>query len=274
MWILYILLPLAAVGLIAYFIYENNTLYTRRIHITSEKLKNARIVVISDLHNKSFGTDNQKLVSIIKAKRPDVVLFAGDLTDRRKPYKSTGTDLLKQIAGFSSVYMILGNHDLKFGHKERIRDELIGSGVFVLENMRQDFTIGGQEVSLLGLCEHNYDLSRTLSREELDSLIGDFSAAVGYKILICHQPQFFSKPDYEYSSYNLDLVVAGHTHGGVVQFPFIGALLAPGQGFFPKYSKGLYEENETKMIVSSGLGPSVLPIRFRNKPEIIVLDFQ
>lgn len=92
----------------------------------------------------------------------------------------------------------------------------------------------------------------------------------GFCILISHRPEFFN----EYVATGVDLVLSGHTHGGQFRIPFVGGLVAPHQGFFPKYDVGMYTENNTSMIVSRGIGNSIIPIRFNNRPEVIVIKLQ
>ena len=88
-----------------------------------------------------------------------------------------------------------------------------------------------------------------------------------FKILLCHRPEIFDI----YVKENIDLIFSGHAHGGQIRIPFIGALMAPDQGLFPKYTSGMYEEKGSTMVVSRGLGNSIMPIRTFNRPEIIVL---
>ena len=88
----------------------------------------------------------------------------------------------------------------------------------------------------------------------------------GYTILLSHRPELFDL----YVETEMDLVFSGHAHGGQFRLPFVGGLVAPNQGFFPKYDAGLFSEGSTNMIVSRGVGNSIIPIRFNNRPEIIV----
>ena len=89
-----------------------------------------------------------------------------------------------------------------------------------------------------------------------------------YIILLSHRPELFES----YVSCNIDLVLSGHAHGGQFRLPFIGGLIAPDQGIFPKYDAGLFTNGSTNMIVSRGLGNSIIPIRFNNRPEVIVIE--
>src|SRR5699024_4548454 len=88
-----------------------------------------------------------------------------------------------------------------------------------------------------------------------------------YSILLSHRPELFAT----YVSAKVDLVFTGHAHGGQFRIPFIGGLVAPHQGLFPQYTFGIYEEKATKMIVSRGLGNSIIPLRINNHPELVVV---
>ena len=87
-----------------------------------------------------------------------------------------------------------------------------------------------------------------------------------YSVLLAHRPELIET----YAAYGADLVLSGHAHGGQVRLPFIGALYAPGQGFLPEYDSGLYTVGETDMIVSRGLGNSLIPLRVNNRPELVI----
>ena len=100
---------------------------------------------------------------------------------------------------------------------------------------------------------------------KLNSLTGDEN---GYTILLSHRPELFDT----YVSCGVDLVLSGHAHGGQFRLPLIGGLVAPNQGLFPKYDAGLYTDGGTNMVVSRGLGNSIIPIRFNNRPEIVLVE--
>ena len=111
------------------------------------------------------------------------------------------------------------------------------------------------------------DIPSNLSvSDRLSSLTNETEA---YTILLAHRPE-----DFDIYVNEVNLVLSGHSHGGQIRFPFIGALVAPDQGIFPKYSDGLYSKDKTKMIISRGLGTSVIPIRINNPPEIIVIKLK
>ena len=87
-------------------------------------------------------------------------------------------------------------------------------------------------------------------------------------ILLSHRPELFET----YVCCGVDLVLCGHAHGGQFRLPFIGGLVAPNQGLFPKYDSGLYTDGKTNMVVSRGLGNSIIPFRFNNRPEVILVE--
>ena len=90
----------------------------------------------------------------------------------------------------------------------------------------------------------------------------------GYTILLSHRPELFDV----YAASQIDLVFSGHAHGGQFRLPWIGGLVAPNQGLFPQYDAGLYTSGNTQMFVSRGIGNSIIPLRFNNRPEIVLAE--
>ena len=110
-----------------------------------------------------------------------------------------------------------------------------------------------------------------MKRVFIKSLVpGMISAEDVYRILLSHRPELFEL----YEKYDMDLVLSGHAHGGQFRLPVVGGILAPHQGFFPKYDAGLYVENDTNMIVSRGIGNSLFPFRLNNPPEVILIELK
>ena len=91
-----------------------------------------------------------------------------------------------------------------------------------------------------------------------------------YFILLSHRPETFEA----YVMEDIDLVLSGHAHGGQFRLPFRGGVVAPNHGLFPKYDAGIYTKNNTTMIVSRGVGNSIIPVRFNNRPEIVVVTMK
>ena len=88
-----------------------------------------------------------------------------------------------------------------------------------------------------------------------------------YKILLSHRPEVFDT----YVEKKMNLVLCGHAHGGQFRLPLIGGMIAPNQGLFPKYDGGIYEKESTTMVVSRGIGNSIIPVRFNNRPEVVMI---
>ena len=89
-----------------------------------------------------------------------------------------------------------------------------------------------------------------------------------YVVLLSHRPELFNS----YVENNVDLVFSGHAHGGQFRIPFIGGIVAPNQGVFPKYDAGIFTEGNTNMVVSKGVGNSIIPFRVNNRPEVILIE--
>ena len=110
--------------------------------------------------------------------------------------------------------------------------------------------------------------SQVGTQAEMAETISDLHLSPNtYTVLLSHRPELFDV----YVANNVDLVLTGHAHGGQIRLPFIGGLVAPGQGLFPKYDAGLFERDDTQMIVSRGLGNSIFPVRINNRPHLVVI---
>ena len=144
--------------------------------------------------------------------------------------------------------------------------------MIILDDRVEQITIDDSLINLIGIndpmCEHQSYLE---DKEIVDGVIKkiEYNKDV-FSILLSHRPELFEI----YHKYNFDLVFSGHAHGGQIRLPFIGGLVAPNQWLFPKYDGGLYEEDNTKMIVSRGIGNSILPFRINNNPELIYVTLK
>ncbi|GAF23755.1 metallophosphoesterase [Shouchella hunanensis] len=260
-----------------YFFYTQN----HRIVLSSHSIEVAQmdaehngitIVHLSDLHSAEFGEKNERLIQIVQQEDPSFIFMTGDLIDSYTSNNGEGVDLMKELVSIAPTYYVTGNHEWRLGIVEGLEETLDEIGVTVLRNESLTIEHEGFSFQLVGIDDP--DSRGTASPEEivrdlLDEAI-PATAADSYTILLSHRPEVFSI----YQDSSADLVFSGHAHGGQVRLPFIGGLLAPGQGLFPDYSEGLYEEEDTKMIVSRGLGNSLFPLRLFNRPEVIRIDLQ
>lgn len=259
----------------ARLIYKSNTSievnhYTIEDQLIPKAFDDTVIVHISDLHNKEFGTNQKELLETIKNIGPDMIAVTGDLIDT----KNTDIDIVRSMdfingaVDIAPTYFVTGNHDLKSLQYPELEKKLIDAGVIVLRDQVREIKNKDYSLYIVGLDDpvSNNGGQNPSFEEKLSRLSNETD---GYTILLSHRPEKF-----DIYVDQVNLVLSGHTHGGQIRFPFIGALVAPDQGFFPKYSDGLYEEGNSKMIISRGLGTSVIPIRFNNSPEIIVVTLR
>ena len=168
-------------------------------------------------------------------------------------------------------YYVTGNHEARVSEYYELRDGLIEQGVVVLDDERIELELSGKTIALLGVNDPSFQTdylfgdSETVMQGKLQEISDEENE---FTILLSHRPELFGV----YADSNMDLVLSGHAHGGQFRLPFVGGLVAPNQGLFPKYDAGLYTEENTNMIVSRGIGNSILPFRFNNRPEVILID--
>lgn len=268
--ILRILLLLLAVGAFALWVFWADTalkLTEYRIQDPNlpEGFSGMRIVQVSDLHNTEFGEGNEKLLNLIRRAEPEIIVITGDLVDSRRTDLKLAMAFIKNAVQIAPVYFAPGNHESRLDYGE-IRDGLTAAGVTVLDNSGILLERGGSRISLLGVQDPDFTLHPTVP----DILAEMMQHVDGYSILLSHRPELFDT----YVQENVNLVFTGHAHGGQFRLPFVGGLFAPGQGPFPEYDSGLYTAVNTTMVVSRGLGNSVIPLRFNNRPDLIVVQLE
>lgn len=249
--------------------YENKHLvisdYTYSNSKVTEAFAGYRIVQISDLHNASFGKGNKNLIQKIKLLEPDIIVITGDIVDSNHTNTDRAISLTDELVSFCPVYYVTGNHEYWLDEDEQrlLFEKLKTSGVMILDNEVVEITAQNDSFYLIGLDDRNVDdgtltqLVNSLPQEKLS-------------ILLAHEPQCIDS----YSKSKVDLVLSGHAHGGQFRIPFIGGVVAPDQGFLPKYTEGTYEMDKTTMVVSRGLGNSIIPVRLFNHPEIVCVDLE
>ena len=229
-----------------------------------------RIVQVSDLHNAEFGEGNSKLLELLSQTEPDIIVLTGDLIDSRQTNIKIALAFAQEAMKIAPVYFVSGNHEARVSEYEDLKMGLAEAGVIVLENQKVEITREGESITLMGIDDPSFQESylfgdaESVARQAIDDLQNESD---GYTILLSHRPELFEL----YVETGMDLVFSGHAHGGQFRLPFIGGLVAPNQGFFPKYDAGLFSEENTTMIVSRGVGNSIVPLRFNNRPEIIVV---
>lgn len=235
------------------FLIEPNIITVKKYK--SDKFSNTKIVFISDLHiAKNDKKRLQKIVKLVNKQNPDVVISGGDYIKGHNGRTTMDIEsIAKELSGINApIYSVLGNHDGWFD-KYTVKKNLEKYGVTVLSNSNTKFnniTIAGVEDLQTGYP----DIETTL--------IGADTPV----ILVSHTPDIY----YDVTS-KVDLILAGHVHGGQVRIPFKGALIVPSK-FGKRFACGDYNETGNRMIVTKGLGTSILNIRFNTIPEIVVIE--
>ncbi|MEF7655087.1 MULTISPECIES: metallophosphoesterase [Bacillus] len=263
------------VGFSVFLYVQNNLISITEVNIKSSKIpstfKGFKILQISDLHNKKFGNNQETLIQKVKDENPDVIVITGDLIDSKSYDAKVSMELIRELVMEYPIYFVTGNHEKWSGKYNDLEKELKKHHVIVLRNEHVTIHKGKQKINLLGIDDPafvagNRDEGNIVKDEILKA---KFEMKPNtYNVLLSHRPEFLA----EYANEKIDLVLSGHAHGGQVRLPFIGGLVAPNQGLFPTYTAGLYEKQNTSMVVSRGLGNSIIPQRIFNRPELVVVQ--
>lgn len=261
--------------LIIWIAYGNTDLEIYKYNVKSEDIPsefdNFRIVQISDLHNAEFGENNEKLLLMLKQADADIIAITGDMIDSRNTDIDVAISFAQKAVNIAPVYYVNGNHESRVsGEYEKLKQGLTDAGVTILENSSADITIGDEAITLIGINDPTFRMDivdDTMEQNIAHQLVNVIPDNDNYKVLLAHRPEYF-----DVYAGKVDLALSGHAHGGQFRIPFIGGLVAPGQGFFPEYYEGSHIKENTEMIVSRGIGNSIIPFRINNKPEIIVAE--
>ncbi len=263
------------IGLIVLFcIWQNNAISITNINYENNKIpqgfQDYKVVHISDLHNKAFGKNQERLLKKIKTEVPDIIVITGDLIDRRTYDLPTAMVFVEGALEIAPVYYVSGNHEAWSGDYDNIKNQLQNAGVVILDDTKVEISKGKDTIKILGLSDpafltssHMDSMNVAIMKEMLLKLADEDT----FQILLSHRPELFDL----YATGNIDLTFSGHAHGGQFRLPFIGGLVAPNQGLFPEYTSGIHVKDQSSLVVSRGLGNSIIPLRIFNRPEIVVV---
>ena len=272
------LLVLALLGVLGlysskYFLSESS--YT----VSSSKITEPiRIVQLTDLHNSEFGENNSKLVDRVAAQQPDLILVTGDLLNQDTERTDIAATLISGLKEIAPVYVSYGNHEV--GHEKKYGSNLRAlyteAGATVLEYDWTGLTVKGQQIRLGGLygfCLPGKYLKTGEARENECAFLEEFQDTTDMTILMCHMPVCW-QINGSLDEWDVDVVFAGHSHGGQVIIPGVGGLWAPDRGWFPGREQGLYwsKDGQKVLVLSRGLGNWEKIPRFNNIPEILIAD--
>lgn len=264
--------------LIIFLAWQNNAVVITEYKYANKKLpkefNGVKVLHVSDLHNKNYG---ERLINKIKKINPDIIVITGDLIDRRKTRVDTAENFITGIAKIAPIYYVSGNHEQLSEYFDELKDVLYKSNVNIMDNFYTILRKDGGSIGLLGIADPaiNQDSKTYLkeknseyARENITKLIEN--SDTDFNILLSHRPELFNI----YSELKVDLVFSGHAHGGQIRIPFVGGVLSPNQGFFPKFSEGMHSEETTSIVISRGLGNSIFPFRIFNRPELVLVTLK
>lgn len=263
--------------LIIYYLHSQNTeLQISNYNIVDNKIPKKfnkyKIAQISDFHNTKSSKLTNRLVKEIKKQNPNIIVITGDLIDSKKTDIDIAINFIKKIKGIAPIYFITGNHEANINQYEILEKKLKKENIIILDNKTVILENEGAKINLIGINDPNMYFHPTASdkdkiKDELNESNYDKN---NYNILLSHRPELFNT----YVDNELDLILSGHAHGGQARIPFIGGLISPNQGLFPKYTSGKYKKDHTTMIVSRGIGNSIIPFRINNRPELVIVQLK
>lgn len=258
--------------------WSNFALVTTIIEVKQQypELDGFKIVQLSDLHNYEFGEGNENLIKRVEEEKPNIIAITGDFVDTLTNFvdapeklNKTALDLAEKLTKIAPTYYVTGNHESGVvGYKE-LMEELRKRGVEILDNRVVKVEYNNTYINIAGILDpsdNDYSFAYVqVCSDRLDEMMKDLTDDY-YTVLLAHRPEYINV----YSKYDIDLVLSGHIHGGQFRIPFLGGVVSPNREFFPKYDSGLYQEGNTNMIVSRGLGSSSsLKVRINNRPEVV-----
>lgn len=289
--LLYIIIILIIVILIVIFesLREHKIFNVKTYRITNDKIpdvfKNTKIVMLSDLHNACYGTNNKLLYKKIEDLKPDLIIIAGDMpVSNSKNYENNikTAEFISVLSDIADIYYGVGNHERRMRDRDYLKRDWDNyyniiykrngiHKIYYMDNKKISVLKDGGKINIYGL---DLDLSyyqhfskKELSEKHIDNILGKADKS-DFNIMIAHNPEYFKC----YAAWGADLVLSGHVHGGMIRIPIFGGVVSPKPRLFPHYDYGKYQEAGSTMLLSNGLGSHSVKIRFNNVPEIVLID--
>ena len=266
-----------------------NNLKVNTYDITDNKIKagqgdskeSVKFVVVGDLHDNTFGDNDDNLVATIKSQNPDFIIADGDILNDDSENSDIAMSFIKRLVDIAPVYYALGNHEFEYMQNkksESLLDEIKSTGATLLEMDYKDIVVNGVDIRIGGMYGYAFDPNGLTKKKDMGEgiydFLKDFEDTSSYKIMMSHRPDSFVFGEAS-KVWDIDLVVSAHDHGGQVVVPFLGGFYGGDQGYFPDYIHGLYDKDKIKLLITSGLGSNdqKLP-RFNNVPEVMVVNLK
>ncbi len=262
---------IVAVVLIVSNIIQNRSFGVTFYQVRSEKVSdNIRIIELADLHNKKYGRNNSDLIKKIASLHPDLIFYAGDMMNYKNDDYSVMFNLSDELAKIAPIYACYGNNELDqqlFKDKTFVK-KLEKHNVELLSNEAIDITVGKTSIQLIAISDglEQFDVKTNNAKRFIEKL----EPTNDCRICLTHYPELFLN---RLLHRGIDVAFTGHAHGGAIRLPKIGGLYSTGEGFFPKFTSGVYEVDDgTQVVVSRGLGSHGILPRINNQPELVVVD--
>ena len=274
-WIVLAALCALLACLIPYLLWANAALTVSHVELDLLPGEGSfTIAQVSDLHNAEFGGGNRELLAILEEAEPDLIAITGDLIDSRRTDPAPALAFLEGAVELAPVCYVTGNHEFRaYDAYQDLKSHMEELGVIVLEN--ESMVLEEVPLRVIGLDDLSFGVRSDPSaspEQILEDALTALAPQAGEEdlrtVLLAHRPEYVEL----YAQHGADLVLSGHAHGGQVRLPGVGGLYAPGQGFLPAYTSGLYQIGETSLVVSRGLGNSLFPLRVNNRPEVVLVE--
>lgn len=276
--VIILLLIIIAALLIVGVVDGNRFVVAKQQFVLPNLRKNCRFVMVSDLHNKVYGKDNDKVIREIEQANPDFILIVGDLvTSHQDEPVDTGIQFVNALSGKYRIYYSLGNHESKLKYRADYYGDMYNRLMKGIqhENVKilSDETIRLEEYGIaltgfeLGLEYFKRFKKRPMPLDYMNRKLGK-PLKEYCNILMAHNPEYFE----EYAKWGADLVLSGHVHGGIMRLPLVGGVISPAYTLFPKYDGGIFHSGKTTMLLGRGMGSHTIQLRFFNPAELYVVD--
>lgn len=258
----YLVIMSLFVGL--FYLYNKNQISSfksQNIRIYSNKINNSiKITQISDFHS-NYHINLQDLINEIEDFDPDFIALTGDMIDRKDENLEITLNLFKALSKLNKeIYFIYGNHEVGHMLYDKYTKEINDIGINILDNDYVTIKVDDENINIIGFKYAYFEYENLAQYERIQ---GDINLEY-YNLLLIHSPDNVET----LLNGSEDLILSGHTHGGQIRLPLIGPIVAPGQGFFPKYDKGIFKIDNSTLYIDSGLGNSLAPLRAFNPVQI------
>lgn len=248
---------------------EPGWLHVHMVDITvpglDPRLEGFTILHLSDLHQHRFGSGQNKLHKLIRDRRCDIAAITGDLLSHPREYDFSPTrELLEGLD--VPVFSVYGNHD--YPRWKALARDLTAAGVNILANSWTEHSRDGAIIQIVGVHDPNWSRNnpRSWVQTDLDAaLLGTDRSK--FTLLLSHSPGILGAA----AERDIQLTICGHTHGGQIKIPLLGAPTTASDKLFDRYVQGLYTVGNTQLYINRGLGTTGIPLRFLSRPEAVFL---